>query len=117
LSLNCNIKALRLLLKQYPSTMRRIQRLETRNCTQLWEPSFGDTNFSIMSSLQSFTIRWCPTFESEYESYIIFGQYEYIEEMLTNARNAMARGNQDTSGNCLTFWQSYQGKTCIGNLQ
>jgi hypothetical protein len=97
LSLNCNIKALRLLLKQYPSTMRRIQRLETRNCSHLWEASFGDIDFSIMSSLLSFTVRWRPKIESEYESFIAFGQFEYMEETLTNARNALARGNQYTS--------------------
>jgi 2EXR family len=35
LFLNCNIKSLRLLLKQFPATMRQIQRLEIRNCSQL----------------------------------------------------------------------------------
>jgi hypothetical protein len=51
LSLDGHIKILRLLIKQYPKIMQRIERLETRNCLQLRGPSFGNIEFDCMPSL------------------------------------------------------------------
>ena len=97
LFLNRSSKALRLLLKQYPKTMRRIQRLETRNCHQLWEPSFGDIDFSLMPSLQSFAVTWRPQFEFQYYPLIRFEPDETLKDTITYAKHALGSSNYYTS--------------------
>jgi hypothetical protein len=54
LFLNSSNKALRLLLKQYPKTMARIQWLDLRPCAH----QLRNTNLSSMTSLQLLTVRW-----------------------------------------------------------
>jgi hypothetical protein len=98
LSLNCDIKGRRLLLKQYPNTMGRIQRLETRSCTKYYKATYDDIEFLSVPSLQSFAVRWCPRYESTYRDFIEFHLRAVVVETLSNARNALGRSHQFTSG-------------------
>ena len=76
--------------------MQRIERLETWNCEQLWEPSFGNIEFDSMPSLQSFAVKWCPKLDYTYRSCLGFRNYGQLRS-LTNAKNALAKSRLYTS--------------------
>ncbi|KAN0102895.1 hypothetical protein V8E51_011208 [Hyaloscypha variabilis] len=96
LSLDGHIKILRLLIKQYPKTMQRIERLETRNCLQLCEPSFGNIEFDSMPSLQSFAVKWRPKLDYTYRYCLEFRNFGQLP-IITNAKNALAKSRLYTS--------------------
>jgi 2EXR family len=92
LFLNSSTKALRLLLKQYPKTMTRIQWLDLRPCAH----QLGNTKLSSMTSLQLLTVRW--QFGTEFQYHMDMHCAEnLVRPTLTNLRSALGRSDQYTS--------------------
>jgi hypothetical protein len=94
LFLNTSIKALKLLLKQHPTTMSRIQWLDIRPCVHRHEYPFAEINLSTMASLQLLTVRWACSTGRQYN---IGYRSHVITTTLVRLRAALGQTNQYTS--------------------